>query len=506
MEPLGTITKYYPFIDEETKSILNSLMAESSSYYDFVQRLCDVVIENEVPVNLVYLAAVQAWWGKTEETMKLIQEKYKDLLWIKPWAYYLGSMVRDQALYHDAVVEAITKAVNSSRKDWIETELHLLHAFFHWPMGDITSLFEPLEKAKKLIDANPLLNCFEPLIYAFEGMAKAREGDIKDSLVVLRRGKDLAEVHDDSLYKYMNMLQEGIILTTVNVQDAQAVFEDLYDLVQDLEAPYYVCEVLNDSSIAYEAAGEFDLSISCQHEVLKTCDGIRPSDTLWMLISRTYATLGDGHQALEWINKGFEYSGLSESPTMHNMKAWALALLNRIDEAERILEAAHSLIIKFGAERLLGDYYHVSGVVELRRGDFLAALDLIENAWDIAERNPRGTNQNRALLDLARTEILIDKQSIDSPNVVVPGKWLSKLENFAIERDLPGIRMQAALLKSEFYQNHGQLKDAHATLVDALTITDSLGVVTLRKNITDRIRELNQLLREAEMSSEKRKW
>ena len=66
--------------------------------------------------------------------------------------------------------------------------------------------------------------------------------------------------------------------------------------------------------------------------------------------------------------------------------------------------------------------------------------------------------------------------------------------------------MQAALLKSEFYQNHGQLKDAHATLVDALTITDSLGVVTLRKNITDRIRELNQLLREAEMSSEKRKW
>ncbi len=501
MEPLGTITKYYPFIDEETKSILDSLMDESSSYYDFVQRLSDMVLKNEVPVNLAYIAAVQTWWGKTEKTMKLIQEKFKDVPWIKPWAYYLGSMVRDQALYHDAVVEAIEKGVDSSGKDWIETELHLLHAFFHWPMGDITSLFEPLEKAKSLIDANPLLNCFEPLIHAFEGIAKAREGDIKDSLDVLRRGKELAEVHDDSLYKYMNMLQEGNILTFVNVQDALSKHEELYELVQDLEVPYYVCEVLNDSSIAYEAAGEFDMSISCQHEVLKTLGEIRPSDTLWMLISRTYATLADGHQALEWINRGFEYSGLSESPTMHNLKAWALALLNRIDEAEQSLDTAHSLIIKFGAERLLGDYYHVSGVVELRRGDFLAALDLIEKAWNIAERNPRGTNQNRALLELARAEILIDKQSIDISKVVVPGKWLSKLEKFAVERELPGIRMYAALLKSEFYQKHGQLKDAHATLLDALNITDSRGVTTLRKRISDRIDEISRLIVDEELVS-----
>ena len=62
VEPLGTITKYYKFIDEETKTILDSLMDESSSYFDFVRRLCDVVLENEVPVNLAYIAAVQAWW------------------------------------------------------------------------------------------------------------------------------------------------------------------------------------------------------------------------------------------------------------------------------------------------------------------------------------------------------------------------------------------------------------------------------------------------------------
>jgi hypothetical protein len=61
--------------------------------------------------------------------------------------------------------------------------------------------------------------------------------------------------------------------------------------------------------------------------------------------------------------------------------------------------------------------------------------------------------------------------------------------------------MYAALLKSEFYQNHGQLKDALAVLVDALDITDSLGVVTLKKRITGRIQEIEHLLREKELAS-----
>ncbi|MHA2114543.1 MAG: hypothetical protein ACXABM_03525, partial [Candidatus Thorarchaeota archaeon] len=138
MKPMGTITKYYPFIDEETKSTLNSLMDESSSYYDFVLKLSDVVLTNDVPINLAYLAAVHAWWTRTEENMKLIQDKYRDAPCVKPWAYGHRSAEKDQAEYHDAVVEAIDKAMETTLDDWMMTELHLLHAFYHWPFfGDI---------------------------------------------------------------------------------------------------------------------------------------------------------------------------------------------------------------------------------------------------------------------------------------------------------------------------------------------------------------------------------
>ncbi|MHA1615208.1 MAG: tetratricopeptide repeat protein [Candidatus Thorarchaeota archaeon] len=496
MEPLGTITKYYPFIDDESKTILDSLMDKSSSYYNFVQQLCKVVLNNDVPLELAYLATVQAWWCRIKGVMKSIKEKYGDKLRIKPWLHIIDSGERDQVLSHDSVVASIAKLIENSVDDWIEVELHILHAFLHHPFGEVISLFEPLEKVKGLIEANPQLGCFESVIHAFEGIAFVREGNISKALEVLQKGKSLAEKHDDALYLYMNMLQEGIILTYVDIHDAAAVFENLYELVQDLEIPAFVTEILNDSSLVYETTGEFDLTISSHNEIMNITGSGRLSDTTFIILARTYATIGEGQYALEWISRGIEDSGQFESAQMLLYKAWALALVNRIDEATQTIETAYSLLIKAGLERNLGDYYHIMGVIELKKGDFLTALDFLERAWDIANKNPRGNNQNRAILDLVRAENMMAAQSKDSMKVAAPGKWLSTLEKYANDRDLQGIKMYAALLKSEFYQNHGQLKDALATLKDALTITDSLGVQTLRRKITKRIQVIEQLLRQ----------
>jgi tetratricopeptide (TPR) repeat protein len=302
----------------------------------------------------------------------------------------------------------------------------------------------------------------------------------------------------------MNMLQEALILSVVNVNKSASMFEDLYELVQELQIPAFETEILNDSSLLYETMGEFDLVISCHHEMMKILDGSdrRISDTTFIILARSYATLGDGQLALEWINKGMEDSGQFASAQMLICKAWALALVNRIDEAEKALENAYPRVIKTSFERHLADYYHVSGVIEQKNSNFLNALNMLEKAWEISNRlRAGGITRNRVLLDLTRVENLIASQSKDDTKVIAPGRWLSTLEKYACERDLPGIRMYAALLKSEFYENHGQLKDALATLQDALEITDSLGVATLRKRIQKRLRDIDQLLENEEMVS-----
>ncbi len=501
MKLIGTLTKYYPFIDEETRSILDSLMDESSSYYDFVQRLSEVVLENEVPVNLAYLAAVQAWWCRTHEAIELIQDKYKDVPCIKPWGYPHTSTESDQIRYHDAVVKDIEKVMEISPDDWILTELHLLHAHFHFPLfGDIPSLLEPVEKAKKLIAANPLLKCFESQVCIYEGWAKRIEGAVEESLVVYKRGQKLAEAYDESLCKYMSLGGQGDVLKTLNIQESIARFEESYVLVQDLEVPYLEADVLHDSALVFETAGEYDLAISSHLEGIKV---LGENDTPCLKLSSIYATLGDGQQALEWINRAFEHVGSLEFSSLYLIKAWALALLNKLEEAECILDKATALVMKSGLDRILGRYYHVSGMVELVKDDYLAALDFFEKSWEIFERVGEVFGEkNLALLGLARAEILLANQTMDVKKSITPGRWLSKLEKHASDRDLPGIRMQAALLKSEFYQNHGQLKDAQATLLDALDITDSLGVATLRKRIKERIHDLNQLIKEAEVSAD----
>jgi len=270
MKPMGTITKYYPFIDEESKTLLNFLMEESNSYYDFVQRLCDTVIENDVTVKLGYLAAVHAWWTRKKDVIDLIQEKYKDVSYIHPWKYIPDVTDLDQDLYHDQIVQIIDKVIESPVEDWIETELHLLHAYFHYPfLGDVPGLLKPLEKARNLLNANPKLNCFESLICTLEGWAKGLEGYVEDSIEVLQKGLQLAEHYDDSLYTYLNLINYVALLLYINVNEAIELCEELYEKAQDLGVPFFIGEVLNDSAIAFETAGEYDFAISSHIEAKK---------------------------------------------------------------------------------------------------------------------------------------------------------------------------------------------------------------------------------------------
>ncbi|MFW9975526.1 MAG: tetratricopeptide repeat protein [Candidatus Thorarchaeota archaeon] len=499
MKPMGTITKYYPFMDGESKSILDAIMAESSNYYDFAQRLGHHVLENEVPINLAYIAVVQVWWCRLEEVKGLIRERYKNLPHIKPWGYPHASIESDQAQYHDTVARAVDEAIDTSIDDWIKTELHLLHAFYHWPVhGDVPSLVEPLEKAKDLMKANPALVCFEPLVQHFEGVIKQREGDMKGAIQDFERGQKIAETYDDVLYKYVNMLGRAGVPLGFNVQEALALYEDLNGLTQDLEVPYFIYEVLNDSAIAFEAAGEYDLAIACYHENVKADSQEFVSSPMLL---RIYCTLGKGELALEWADRSLNCPGNLRYSILYSRKAWALALLGRLEEAEHNLDLARSLVMKSGSERELGYYYLASGTIEFKSGDFPSAIDLFKQVLEISERTLNPIIRNLALLGLAGVEIAVASKSKAGTHDVTPGEWLSQLERYAVECDLPGIRMQAALLKSELYQKHGQLRDAHAILVDALDITDSLGVKTLRNRISVRIQELERLMLDEELVS-----
>jgi tetratricopeptide (TPR) repeat protein len=321
------------------------------------------------------------------------------------------------------------------------------------------------------------------------------EGDRDGAISDLLQGQQMANEADDLLYLYLNKNLRAWMLKNIDHKESLAIFEELYDLSCTFEVPFFIMETLNDASLAYEAGGEFDLAISSLTELIKMSP-LGYEDPIPTIMSRIYATMGEGKEALVWAERAFECGEELNIPQFYIRKAHALIVLNRIEEAEQNLSMAHSLILKSGHEFMLGIFYSVSGYLELGKDNPPAALDYLTEAYDIFTRNPRRQWQNLTLLGLARAEL-----ELHSTESLVTGKWLSALENHVIKHELPGIAMLTALLKAEFLERTSEFKDAREILQQSLQLSDSPGVKTLRKKISDQIKELNRLIREKELVS-----
>jgi tetratricopeptide (TPR) repeat protein len=486
VETLGTITKYYPFIDEESKSILNSLMDESSNYFDFVHRLAKLVLEKESSNNLVYIAATQCWYASDMVTLNPILDKYNSLTIVKPWRYYWGTHESYKFKNCQAILESLNSALKPPTDSWIAAELLLAHAYnlAVRPEGAIL-----LTKANVILDRQPELLCFKPLAYIVEGCMNHSRGKVTDVATSCRKAYELAHANDDSVYEFFTLLLLGDSTKNKSPHESIDLFEQAYQIAQDLGAPVFIGETLHSVGLVYEILGEYDLAIPSQLECI-TEVGTAGSEIIFAILSRLYASLGQGQQSLEWADRCLEDK---EFFLGYLRKARALIILDRFDEAEALLEIAGRKVLQSGFESYLSRYHFVSGLLDMARGEYVNAMGTLEQAYEILYPMERLVFLNEVLIALAKGELALHMQSRSSDEPL-PGKWLSILENHARTFDMPGVAMQAALLRAEVFKSQGQLRDAHETLQRALELSDSPGVKTMRKRIESRIQEISRLM------------
>ena len=134
-------------------------------------------------------------------------------------------------------------------------------------------------------------------------------------------------------------------------------------------------------------------------------------------------------------------------------------------------------------------YNHVLGIYELAKGNTEAALTNLAQALIEFERLNLQISINRCLISLAKAEVQRYQESLESI-IGSSESWLSRLEKHAREKDYPGIKIQHALLKAEYQAMIQENEAAILTLKDALTYSDSPGVKTLRKRISELLEEL----------------
>ena len=489
MEPMGTITKLYAFVDQDTRETLDELQREATSYFDFVRRLVIHVTKKEASEDLSFIAAVHSWYVKDEGFTDLMKQKYGHVPMIRPWCSIYGVSQFYRRDLQKKVKEDIDLVVKESNKDWIKVLLLILNSLDVYSQMDAN---QKLAAAQEIMESNPNLRCFQDALCEAEATVRWHEGNPSVCDGLLLKAREEARAINDALTEYKSIQALGNRTKNVDHAKGLRLFEEAYQIALDLDVPFLIADLLSDYSLAYEIAGEYDLALSSQLEGHRVYEK-KGMEVPYIITSRIYAHMGNGEASLEWAERALEHNQSWNATYLR--KAQALAMLNRLDEAQEVLEVAARLSLQTGHDRAVSRYNLALGQYEMAKGNYEYATECLELAYEISSRMKDGTTHHEVLVTLANAELALLKSSPDRP-VPGPGKWMTALENHAREMKLPGIALQAAILNAELLKCQGQLRDAKTVLTNSLSITDSPGVKTLIARIRNRIQEIDQLMRE----------
>ena len=84
MKPLGTITMCFPHVDNETRSIFQSVMDKAENYSDFVVRLCDIACSETSSSMVRYFAFFHAFHIDMYPQMKRLVNTDETPLYYEP--------------------------------------------------------------------------------------------------------------------------------------------------------------------------------------------------------------------------------------------------------------------------------------------------------------------------------------------------------------------------------------------------------------------------------------
>jgi tetratricopeptide (TPR) repeat protein len=445
MDPIGTITTYFPFIEKETKNVLEGIMTEASDYYDFVQRLGELVLKNDSPIMVVYFAIHHAILALDYPLIDMIREKYGDNQILGP-NLFLSSAY--EGTYEDVkkAHELADAILVTEPEDWIALEMHFMK--FEADMQNYpTTIYKTstMDRIRELIDSNPDFGFYETILCDYLSIRAQHDGDPEGRLRCLNRGLEIAKKFDDRLrIAHLLILKASLF----KGKAARKLLEQAYEIVDtSLGIPVNFADIIYKLGVLDAIRGDFDNAIKrCLESVsIRERAGLE-TGTASLFLSLMYNVIGEPESGLEWgLMAEEQFKG---RPYLINrsvlFQIWSLILLKRLSEAQIILDTTRESVLKSGDESQLAWLHFVTGVLEYERGDFSLAESSIEQALRIYEKfNWAYAVQIVFLHHLAKVEI----HSSDTVEALSPS--LALLEEKSISEDLPGIQGQVLLLKAE---------------------------------------------------------
>ncbi|MHA1614621.1 MAG: hypothetical protein ACTSW7_00270 [Candidatus Thorarchaeota archaeon] len=448
MDSIGTITTYFPFIDEDTKNVLENTMTEASNYSDFVHRLCDLVLNNDSPIMVVYFAIHHSILALEYKLIDLIREKYGSHQILGPNLFFASAYqgtVEDVKKVHE-LADAI---LATEPDDWITLEMNFMK--FEADMRNYpTTMYQTsiMENIRELIDSDPNFGFYEIILNDYMAIRAHADGDSEERMRCLDRGLEIAEKFDDTLRLAHLQIRKANIIMNNDRKESRRMLENAYELVDtSLGIPSNFADIIHYLSILDAIRGEFDRAIerNMQTVSIRERAGLNTGNASYFL-AVFYNVIGEPESGLEWGCMAEDQ--MKSRPYLINRtilnQIWSLILLNRVAEAQILLDTLREPILKSGDESHLAWLHFATGIFEASEGKISLALSSIEQGLRIYEQQGTGFLFELIFLyQLAKIEVI----SCDIGEAVSPS--LAILEEKAESEDLPGILGLILLLKAD---------------------------------------------------------
>ncbi len=472
MEPLGTITMCFPYVDEKSRNTLELVMNEAENYGDFTEKLCDKIIAEPSSPVLEYLAVSFAYWVENFNLIDRLEAAGKVSDLAKPLLLHV-KVEKGVNISWNELRAALMTALDRSPNDWISSHLYLtwrMSTQYFFSEADVE--IWPLDTIAAAVRNNSELRFFESHLLWIEAMTLVRENDRKAAIANLRQVLAIARKFDDRVYAACTL---GILANWIRQSDIKQAIDMLLttrELSEELGYFVQIGHIQQSMGQIMGMRGEYDAAIDyhCEFRKYQVSLG-HPTNGVDSVIAFYYNMSGDGNRALDRVKKAISPKNAPNRQLAYTraQQAWALITLGRYNEAKEVIDLCHKLALKSGDVSNVNWYYMVEGLLDKAEKRFENAQMNFQKVLDYMESNPTPLFQNICLLNLAEMEVDTLKDTSLHEKRDLSGNWMEKLEKHVQENDFPGIAAQSMILKAKLRYRQGKYDNAKKILKEVQT-------------------------------------
>ena len=367
MKPLGTITQCFPHVDDETRSILQSVMDEAENYADFTLKLCNKACSEKVPPVLHYFAFFHAWNLDMYPQMDRLFNLDDSPIFIEP-LYLSIRVVLGYEVDMNTMYESLVKAMETIPNDWLACHLYLAWrrvAETFYPESDTD--IQTMETLGNRINNDKNFECFRPLYIGLTAYNMALKGYISEAAPLYEEGLSLARKCDD-----LPLFVDGLfsLASAIKFKDpkrARKIMLKQKEIAEELGYTWAIARTLQVLGQIMILNGEYNTALNHLLEYNKATESIGHPDSVsnYGLIL-VYNLIGREKEALAYLRKiKGKTEGRKRQIALYQLySAFTLISTGEVTKALKHLDTSKNLVDQSGIQGFLNLHQLLEGILE----------------------------------------------------------------------------------------------------------------------------------------------